>query len=142
MKHLLILLLSLGFISCNTKPEPLVAGKDSCSYCKMPMAETKFGGELITEKGKIYKFDDIACMVYFMRSKINSDEKFKQVLAANNSNPTELLDVQKSVFLISPGFHTPMNSGVACFSSNADANALKDSSARLATWNELLETIR
>ena len=48
------------FMSCNTKPEPFAIGKDNCSFCKMGIIDPRFGGEMITKKGKIYKFDDPA----------------------------------------------------------------------------------
>ncbi|NJO25793.1 MAG: hypothetical protein HC867_08590 [Bacteroidia bacterium] len=34
----------------------------------MGMADFRFGGEVITKKGRIYKFDDMRCMIDFLKS--------------------------------------------------------------------------
>ena len=141
MKYILILFLTLFFISCNTQPEPLVAGKDVCTYCKMPVAEIKFGGEIITAKGKIYKFDDLGCMINFIKSGMDSKEKVKDLLAVNYSNNQELLNVNEAAFLISSNFHTPMNSGAVCFRSKKEAEKMeKDFHGNILSWKELNQT--
>ena len=53
------------FQQCTQEPEPLVYGKDVCQFCKMTLMDHKFGAELVTNKGKVYKFDDINCMLNF-----------------------------------------------------------------------------
>ena len=142
MKYILILFLTLFFISCNTQPEPLVAGKDVCTYCKMPVAEIKFGGEIITAKGKIYKFDDLGCMINFIKSGMDSKEKVKDLLAVNYSNNQELLNVNEATFLISSNFHTPMNSGVVCFRSEKEAKKMeKDFPGNILSWQQLNQTL-
>src|SRR5215510_10333173 len=35
----------LFLVSCNTSPEPFVAGKDNCHACKMAISDTRFGAE-------------------------------------------------------------------------------------------------
>ena len=54
--------------SCNTGPQPIKIGVDACAFCKMTIADEKFGGEIITGKNKIYKFDDIHCLLSFKNS--------------------------------------------------------------------------
>jgi copper chaperone NosL len=40
------------FASCTSRPEPLKIGSDVCHLCKMGVADTKFGSEIITIKEK------------------------------------------------------------------------------------------
>ena len=85
MKPISITLYGLFFLlltSCSTKPEPFAYGKDNCHTCKMGIMDPKFGTELITTKGKIYKFDDVSCMQYFLKS--NTREKAEKMNAALN----------------------------------------------------------
>ena len=49
-----ILLLIVTVSACKSGPENLEYGKDSCAFCKMQLMDTKYGAELITEKGKVY----------------------------------------------------------------------------------------
>ena len=59
----------ISFItSCTTKPQPIKMG-DACDFCIMGVADNRFGAELITKKGKIYKFDDIHCLIGFIKEK-------------------------------------------------------------------------
>ena len=69
IKHHLIAFILTGALaaSCGRKkPEPIAYGKDSCSECKMTIIDPKFGGEIISKKGKIFKFDDTHCLAKFM----------------------------------------------------------------------------
>src|ERR1041385_7242913 len=64
-------LLVVGFIllcSCTTKTQPIQAGKDNCDYCRMTISDVRFGAEIITAKGKAYKFDDMHCFLSFLRA--------------------------------------------------------------------------
>ena len=66
---IIVLTLSLlAFTSCSSQPQPFVAGQDDCHVCKMGLADFKYGGEIITKKGKVYKFDDLRCMVSYIKS--------------------------------------------------------------------------
>ena len=142
MKYILILFLSPFFISCNTQPEPLVAGKDVCSYCKMPVADTKFGAEIITEKGKFYKFDDVICMLNFMKEGIATNEKIKSMLVVCYTNNQKLIKATEAFFLVSSEFHTSMNSGAACFESLKDAQSFQTNfPGKILSWQELNQTL-
>ena len=45
-------------ISCGKKEaEPIKLNSDGCEFCKMKISDGKFGAEIITAKGRIYKFD-------------------------------------------------------------------------------------
>lgn len=51
----------LAFMSCQQSgPKDFLLGSDQCDNCKMTITDIKYGTELITEKGKVYKFDDIS----------------------------------------------------------------------------------
>jgi len=46
------LIAGLFLTSCTPKPEKIAFGKDNCAECKMPIMDPKFGGEIVTKKGK------------------------------------------------------------------------------------------
>lgn len=62
------LILAMFLSSCSTKPEPFNYGKDNCYFCKMGIVDPKYGGEVITKKGKVFKFDDLICMARFLKA--------------------------------------------------------------------------
>ncbi len=137
------LLLILFFISCNTQPEPIVAGKDVCSFCKMPVADTKFGAEIITVKGKLYKFDDLICMLNFKAEQAGRNEKNKIELVVDYTGNHPLINAAESFYLLSKQFHTPMNSGVVCFNSLKTAESfLPNFPGEVYSWNELQQKLK
>lgn len=46
----------------QSEPQQIAVGKDQCENCKMTITEPKYATQLITEKGRNYKFDDLSCM--------------------------------------------------------------------------------
>jgi len=60
----LFFLLLLLFAGCRPKgPVAIEYGQDICAFCKMIIADPRFGAEVITKTGKVYKFDSVECMV-------------------------------------------------------------------------------
>ena len=138
MKNIHLLLFTLLTVSCSTAPQPLVVGQDECSYCKMPIAEIKYGSEIITEKGKVFKYDDVGCMIKFLKNDFHGDASTITMYVALFSADHELKDVNKLVFLKSAEIHSPMNSGIAAFSSRQDAESLSSKfPGEILTWDQL-----
>src|SRR5690606_41654244 len=54
--------------ACSVGPEPLRYGEDACHSCRMTLMDKKFGAEVVSVKGKVFKFDDMNCMVNFLNS--------------------------------------------------------------------------
>ncbi|KIA84182.1 hypothetical protein OA84_01130 [Kaistella solincola] len=53
----------ISLAACAEKgPAEIAVGTDQCDNCKMTITEPKYATQLLTEKGRIYKFDDIACL--------------------------------------------------------------------------------
>ncbi len=48
--------LAFSTMGCNTEPQPIKIGEDACSFCKMSIADNRYGAEIITKKGKVFKF--------------------------------------------------------------------------------------
>lgn len=104
------LLLLMG---CGANPEPIAFGKDHCSYCKMNIADPKFGAELVTTKGKIFKFDALECMVPFMEEQPEAEYAFTLGIAYDN--PEKLVSVDSLQFIISDEYNSPMGANLAGF---------------------------
>lgn len=142
MKRICLIFFVLIIASCAQKPEPLVAGKDSCHHCKMPVADTRFGAELITTKGRIYKFDDVNCMIQWKAQSENKDLKFNHILVVNYFDKTDLIEAANAVFVKSDNIRTPMNSGFAAFSSEENARKLiNEYGGEICNWEKVLVSI-
>jgi copper chaperone NosL len=128
--------------SCNTKPEPFAYGKDICDDCKMTIMDPKFGGEIITKKGKIYKFDDAHCMVNFMKAGTVKETDISKTVFIDYQNEKNFLDVKSSFFVVSDQFKSPMNSDAAAFTSKEIAEQkAKENTGTVKTWDQLYQSL-
>src|SRR5207244_2312985 len=99
MRILILFFTIISLASCKTEPQLLIAGKDECYFCKMPYADTKFGAEIITVKGKIYKFDDIGCLLKFLKGGLRADEKIGKIYTVRYNNSKTLTAINDVVLL-------------------------------------------
>ena len=129
--------------SCNTKPQSLAYGKDICDDCRMTIMDPKFGGEIITKKGRIYKFDDSHCMVHFLKSGVVKETDIAQTVFVDYSNEKNFLDVKSNYFVVSPQLKSPMNGDAACFSSKEIAEQkAKETNGTGKSWDQLYQSLQ
>ncbi len=137
---LILTFLLFIFTSCSSQPQPFVTGQDDCHVCKMGLVDFKYGGEIITNKGKVYKFDDMRCMISFIKSNSLEEKEISKTLTMNFNKPNEFLDVKKAWFAVSADLRSPMGSNAAGFGSKSEAeNVLKDKTGQIFRWADLLE---
>jgi copper chaperone NosL len=135
-------LIAILFTSCNTKPQPFAYGKDICDDCKMTIMDPKFGGEIITKKGKVYKFDDAHCLVNFIKGKFIKEPDVAQVVFIDYENEKNFLDAKSSYFVTSDQLKSPMNSNSAAFPSKEKAvEKAKQTSGTVNDWQQLRQSL-
>jgi copper chaperone NosL len=103
-------------VSCDVKPQPLVLGKDNCYFCKMTVSDARFGAEVITKKGKIYKFDDVHCLLAFLKSREVAAKEIKDVYFVTFDGDHRFVKSEDATLLKGDELHSPMNGNVAAFS--------------------------
>lgn len=135
-RYLSIFTLLVLLASCSADPRPIAYGQDGCHHCKMTLMDPKFGAELVTEKGKVFVFDDVNCMLQYMDS-VN-DEVYKHILVTDYLNPGVLLDANVAFYLKSDQFKTPMASQIVAFPDYDKMNEFKQKSGGVyLAWGEL-----
>jgi len=110
--------------ACASGPQPIKPGVEACGYCKMTISQLNFGGEIITKKGKIYKFDDSHCLAAFRKESIDSNT-IKSVYFLNFDEPHNLIDADHAFLLKSDGLHSPMGGNTAAFESKEKLNLIR-----------------
>lgn len=137
-RNLSLLGILIFLASCSADPRPIVYGQDGCHHCKMTLMDSKFGAELVTDKGKVFIFDDVNCMLQYMDSEDGKSQMYKHVLVTDYLNPGALLDANLAFYLKSEEFKTPMASNVVAF---PDYDLLKEymnkSGGVYLAWGEL-----
>lgn len=136
MKYIMPALLAAASLTtgCSRAYEPIDYGKDACAHCKMTIMDARFAAELITPKGKVYKFDDISCM-RALTTELPGSMLFVNDYTAAQVTP---LNAATAVYLQHESFSSPMNGNLAAFGSTGAAKPLQDSlQLELLTWETL-----
>jgi copper chaperone NosL len=117
----LAFLVVLIIAGCNHKPELIAIGKDNCAECKMTIMDAKFGAEVVTKKGKIYKFDDVHCIAKFMEQRRVEMSDIDQTLFINYNKTDEFIRAKDAEFVVSSDLKSPMGGNAIAFKGPADA---------------------
>lgn len=139
--YLLFSFLTLaGLMACSEQqPVPLVINTDNCDFCKMTISDPKFGAELLTNKGKIYKFDAIECLAGFCAEQTVKPEDVHSRWAINLIRPGELIDVATSTFFQCERLPSPMGKNYSAVPTQTDFDRVAvNYQCRKMTWDEIL----
>ncbi len=137
MKNIIYIFLLLLLFSCGTKEvEPIKLATDGCSFCKMKIVDGKFGAELITSKGRVYKFDDMHCMISYHQE--NTTTKV-QSFYIHDFNQNNVLVAAENAFYIKGGeINSPMHGNIIAVSTKVAAEELaKKFKATPISWSEI-----
>ena len=111
----LLVFSAVNFCSCKSGPEPIIAGTDHCYFCKMTITDLRFSTELLTDKGRIFKFDDIHCMLSYVKADGNETHAKTDFFVADFSSDHALLNASSGFYLQSPALRSPMGGNIAAF---------------------------
>jgi copper chaperone NosL len=112
---------SLLVIACSAGPRPIEFGTDACDYCRMTISDERYGSEIVTQKGRVYTYDAVECMVSAVLSGAVEKESVQLYLTVDYANPTELVDATTAVYLHSSELRSPMGMNLTSFAARADA---------------------
>ncbi len=131
-------IIALSMMGCTSGPETIRFGKDPCDHCKMTIMDKKFGGEIVTSKGKIFKFDDARCIVDYKKSGAIKKENEGNVYLLDYSGDGGFILADKAFLMKSEALHTPMGGNIAAFKDAASRQkAISELQGSPITWDEL-----
>ena len=126
---------------CKPEPQAIEFGKDSCAGCNMTLVDKRFGAEFVTGKGKVFKFDDVNCMVEFIEREPHAGDTAARRFIVTFNERGVLAEADKLVFVKHKSLRTPMRSHVAAFHDKASAQATLDGLGQggaFLTWEEVM----
>jgi copper chaperone NosL len=101
---------SASLLGCSSSgPKSIDYGGDHCDECRMVISDKRFGGELVTEKGKAFKFDSLECLLRFNDQ--HAGEKMTAYVV-NSSLPNQFVKAQEAAFLYDKKLRSPMGKGI------------------------------
>lgn len=140
---LFLSLLTILLVSCSVKHEPIRYGTDSCDFCKMLIMDNRSGAEIVTTKGKVYKFDDINCLVMYIEANVSDKSTLAHRLVTDYNGTEQMNEVDDAFFVHSENLRTPMASEVVAFLSEEDRKAfLTKTEGKSLSWAEVCELFK
>ena len=138
---MLFLMGIMGLLSCSNGPQPIVYGEDACHYCQMTIVDKIHGAEMVTDKGKVFKFDSAECLIRY-QSDLPSTEGY-MLLTNHFEMPEALMPIEEATFLISDDLPSPMGAFLTALKTDAKASELKEKKGGdLYNWQDLQKQIR
>lgn len=128
----------LVFQGCGKAgPVPFFWGEDACHHCKMTLVQKGFAAQRINDKGKVYKYDAVECLLEDIKAKpLRPGES---ALVSDLSRPVAALSDAHSVFFLKGGkVASPMGGALAAFQTRDSAIAYQAKvGGALLDWNGL-----
>lgn len=136
----LVMILFTILVGCSSKstfePQPIDLGVDSCDECHMGIQNLQASSEVIMKDGTPKKFDDIGCMVVFLKDNLEQTAN----IFVHDYKTTEWIDMNEATFIQGSKIDSPMNYGFAAFASSEDAKAFQaENGGELYTPDEVLK---
>lgn len=135
-------LLLLFMMSCAPeRPKPIKLNTDNCESCKMTISNGKFAAQVLTKKGRHYKFDDVACMIRFMNE--NHQHEYAGCYVGDYLQDNTQIPAETAFYLQGGKINSPMRGNVAAFSNKEQADQYWDQlEADAATWEEVQNLLK
>ncbi len=144
-------LLNLRFIvfiliflqGCSVGPSPIEYGHDMCVLCQMIISDQRFGTELVSTKGKVYKYDSVECLVNDYLTGSLTSQQIHSIWVTDFSENSRLIPASSATYLQSQTLRSPMGMGLSAYSDGEIARQMQlQSGGILLQWDELVQVIR
>lgn len=116
----------LSLSSCNKAPEALKYGNDNCFSCKMTISDQRYGAEIISKKGRVYKFDDSFCMLAYLKTKELDQNMIQSIYITSFTGKHQLINVEEALLLQSESVRGPMGGNIIASDQIDSINKLKE----------------
>ena len=121
-KIVFLLSLSLIFIGgCERGPQPINFGTDLCAMCRMKIMDNRFGAEVVTKRGRAFKFDSDECLMGYLNTGTLKPEQKGVLLVTDYMNPGNFIDAEKAFYLHNDKIPSPMGENISSFKTLEEA---------------------
>ena len=126
--------------ACSPSPQPIEYGDDMCNFCMMTIVDQQHAAELVTTKGKVFKFDAIECMIQYRDQ--HSDTEYAFQLVNDYAAPKSLVAAETAHYLVSPALPSPMGAYLTAFAEEDFAQKmLAEKGGTLYNWNDIQQNL-
>lgn len=126
----------LFMVGCGIEPKPIDYGKEACVYCKMTIVDQQHAAEIVSKKGKAFKYDAIECM---LRDEENNNSDYVSLyLVMDYNNPNNFLDATDATYVVCEKLPSPMGANLSAFKNKDEVlKILTDEDYQLHNWSSI-----
>jgi copper chaperone NosL len=108
----------------------------------MTIVQKGFGCELVTNKGKVYRFDSIECLAAFVLKNKQLKDNTHSLWVTDFNHPGQLVDLSSAFFVHSNILKSPMGAGLVALKDSATAINMRDLyKGELVSWEKVVEQV-
>lgn len=116
-RSLLVLVLTAAS-ACSPQPQPIAWGEDVGDFCRMVIVDQRYGAELVTNRGRVYKFDSVECLAGFLLA-MDDTGAVHSLWVTPFQSPGDLIRIEDAIFLHSATLKSPMGANLTAFRTDA-----------------------
>jgi len=140
---LVLIILHLPLSGCKTDPEPINYGHDECEFCRMLITDKRYGSEIVTDKGKVLKFDEVGCMIEYAMVKNFIGDANQKFLVTDFASPGPFMDANSAFYVENENFRSPMGLNVSAFNSEISRQKfISESGGSILNWVDVIELVK
>src|SRR6056297_1715657 len=140
-KILYVVVSAVLFTACISKePQEVRLHTDECEYCKMVISDRQFASQIVSDKGKGYKFDSVECMAAFAIQQKDMTEQ-SAFYVADYQNPDEWIPLEKAEIYQSEEVRSPMGLSFFAVKEGTNVQAVHDD-AEQKNWSETMQIVK
>ena len=141
--YAIFLLSSFFVVGCGSNPEPINYGHDECDFCRMLITDNRYGAELITDKGKVFKFDEAGCMIEYAIVKNFIGDESQKFLVTDFAAPESFINAPNAFYVKNDNFRSPMGLNLSAFDSEISRQKfVSESGGSLLNWVDVIEIVK
>lgn len=146
-KQIYLFLMVLLFVAgCGSngdgaEPRTIDPTLDICPTCKMSIVDLHFAAQVIDNLGEPVSFDDIGCMVLYLKRLGEQWEQSTRAVYVKDFHSMEWLPAREAHY-VHGGVNTPMSFGIVAFAAAEEAGLFAGrTGGKVLAWDEVL-TVR
>ena len=129
---------SLTLMSCTVEPQAIAYGSENCHHCQMTISDNRYGAELVTKKGKVFKFDSAECLAAYLKEQPKTEAELW--LVTDFEKPGQFINASEAIFMQSENQPSPMGLNLTAFGDQDRAAAVaQEKNGQLLTWTDVLQ---
>lgn len=129
--------LMTALLGCSTSdPSPIAYGRADCAVCRMRISDQRFGGEFVSQTGKVLQFDSIECLANYTAA---SSSAPRSLWVSDFEHPGVLLPVSGARFIRRAGPSAGMGANFLAVTASTDSTMLRAQfgEAAVMTWDQI-----